>query len=142
MSNRNLVAGRWVASWTNITSSITNGVTSFGFSTTLGLFVFHADGTVTGEFRLKDGTDFNVRPISGTFALSWDSANQVHSGTATVTVTATGNVNTMTFVRVNADELCFILEKGTKADGTVVTRMVHGTLHRVVRTWWWWPWIG
>ena len=131
MSDRKLVTGRWVASWTNITSSVSNQVVSYAFATTLGIFVFNADGTVTGEFRMKDGTTFNVRTFTGNFDVTWDAGHEVLSGTVAVTVDATGNVNITNFVRVNSDELTFILEEATKADGTPRTLMVHGSLHRV-----------
>jgi hypothetical protein len=131
MNERNLVMGPWVATWTNLTSSASNQVVSYAFAVVLGLFVFNADGTVHGEFRMKDGTTFNVRTFTGNFAVTWDATNGVFNGTATVTIDATGNVNTLNFVRVNSDELAFVLEKATKADSTLRSLMIHGSLHRV-----------
>lgn len=131
MNDRNLLIGPWVANWTNITSSGSGVSLLYSFAATLGLFIFRADGMVRGEFRMKDGTNFNVRTFSGNFDVTWDSANEVFNGTVTLTIDATGNLNTLNFVRVNSDELMFVLEKATKADATPRTLMVHGNLHRV-----------
>jgi len=131
MSNPHIANGPWVATWTNITSTTSNQVVSYAFATVLGLFVFKADATVHGEFRMKDGLTFNVRTFTGTFAVAWDAANEVLNGTVTVTIDATGNLNTLNFVRVGPDELAFVLEEAKKADQTPRTLMVHGSMHRV-----------
>ena len=127
MTNPNLIVGTWVGTWTNITSA----GTSFAFAATLGIFVFEADGNVRGEFRFKDGTAYNVRPFTGAYEVELDPTNDVFTGKATVTITATGNVNTLSFVRVNSDEIAHVLESAAKSDGTPRTLMTHGTLHRV-----------
>ena len=132
MSYRSLVSGRWVASWNSITSSTdSNGIVSYGFDAVLGLFVFNADGTLSGEFRLKSGIDYNNRPFLGSFDVTWDPMYKVFNGEAQITVIDTQNVNSLNFVRVNSKELTFIVEKAAKADGTLRTMMSHGTLHRV-----------
>jgi hypothetical protein len=131
MNNSNQLIGPWVASWTNITSAGSGPSPSYAFAATLGLFIFSADGTVRGEFRMKDGTTFNVRTFTGTFAVTWDPTNEVFNGTVTVTIDATGNVNKLNFIRVNSHELTFVLESAAKPDATPRTLMVHGSLHRV-----------
>lgn len=135
---RKLVSGRWVATWTTISGQIG----SYELGPTVGLFVFTDDGKVTGQFRFKQGIEeFHIRPFEGTFDVFKDSQFRVIDGIVTVNI-ENGNTNTLSFVRVNSNELAFVVMRASKtADpNTRRTLMAHGTLHRISTPWWWyWP---
>ena len=129
---RKLVSGRWAASW----NSISGQVGSYEFGSVLGLFVLNDDGSLTGEFRFRQGTEYGVKSFTGTFEVLRNLRRKVVDGAASLNI-ENGNTNTLSFVRINSDELAFVVDHAVKtADGTPRSLMSQGTLHRIKTPWW------